>query len=189
MQTWAVQEHPSTTCIGNLACKTVRSPSVSCCHWSASGGERNTARCTASDPHGLAWDRMRRSEGRSTCRVGQSILPGLRADVWWQRFGWDVLTLRGAQLETRTSSPLSKPVRNAPVASWDLPTVPSSRKKAVERLLMDSACVLALPRPRAKSSGLHGSPCCTALVIGIFSGLKQDKTVNQIAQVAISGQA
>ena len=67
---------------------------------------------------------MRHPEGRSTCRVGPSILPGLQATGCRQKFGWDVLTLRGVFLETSVVEYSLKAMRKAWVASWDLPDCP-----------------------------------------------------------------
>ena len=85
--------------------------------------------------------RKQRQDERSICRVGPSMLLGFgRMGVLGMGFGWDVF---------------------APVslcrfrASWEPPTVPSSRKKVVKSkgLLMNAACVLpsemAPSRPRA----------------------------------------
>ena len=88
-------------------------------------------------------------EEQSTCRIGPSILPRLRAG--------DNSHCVGFSWRSLSSRPLWKPVRTACVASWDPLTVPSPRKKAVKSTgsLVDSECV----RPSVMALGRARQSC------------------------------
>ena len=83
---------------------------------------------------------------------------------------------RAKHLSCRPVHPAELRADGCPLPQVWLPTVPSSKKQAVQStgLLMDSACArppeMAPSRPRAKRSGPGGSPCCTPLSLGIFCG-------------------
>ena len=107
--------------------------------------------------------RKRRPEEQSICRVGPCILPGLRVDGPKGVAGI-YSHFVGVQFE---ASVIWKPVRKTCVASWDFPTVPSLRKKALKSmgLSMDSEGV-----------GLRGRLVAHRFCSDLFSA-KQDKAV------------
>ena len=97
----------------------------------------------------------------------------------------------GFNLRPLSANPLWKPVRKSSVASWDLPTVPSSRKRLSNLRLVDSACARSLRESSIETEGeegLRGRLVARSFCKGSFPS-QPIKTVIRIALVAILGQA